>query len=83
MVSQYCGQPLASVLEKRQFTTEKIKQIAYQVVEGLKILHEKKMVHRTLSNENILLQENGDIKLFNYGLYYMSDLGTLVSFPVL
>lgn len=83
VVSQYCGQPLASVLEKRQFTTEEIKQIAYQVVEGLKILHEKKIVHRTLSNENILLQDNGDIKLFNYGLYYMSDLGTLVSFPVL
>lgn len=83
VVSQYCGTPLINLIEKRKFEPLEIKQIAYQTLEGLKILHEKKIVHRTLSNENILLQANGDIKLFNYGLFHMSDMGSLVSFPVM
>ncbi|XP_066253583.1 TBC domain-containing protein kinase-like protein isoform X1 [Euwallacea similis] len=83
VVSQYCGTPLRDLIEKRQFEPREIMQIAYQTLEGLKLLHEKKIIHRTLSNENILLQSNGDVKLFNYGLFHMTNLGSLVSFPVL
>ncbi|CAG9765341.1 unnamed protein product [Ceutorhynchus assimilis] len=83
VVSQYCGTPLINFIEKRPFSVDEIKRIAYQTLEGLKVLHQRKMIHRTLSNENILLQANGDVKLFNYGLFHMSDMGSLVSFPVL
>lgn len=83
VVSQYCGTPLINLLEKRQFTAFEIKKICYQTLKGLSLLHKKKIVHRTLSNENILLQDDGAVKLFNYGLFHMSEYGTLVSFPVL
>ncbi|ENN79317.1 hypothetical protein YQE_04226, partial [Dendroctonus ponderosae] len=82
VVSQYCGTPLAELIEKRRFEPEEIVQIAYQILEGLKVLHGRKIVHRTLSNDNILLQSSGDVKLFNYGLFHMSKFGSLVSFPV-
>ncbi|KAF7277775.1 hypothetical protein GWI33_009196 [Rhynchophorus ferrugineus] len=83
VVSQYCGTPLAKIIDKHVLTHLQIKKIAYQALKGLSVLHKLDIVHRNLSNENILRQENGDIKLFNYGLYHMTNRGALVSFPVL
>lgn len=81
MVCQYCGIPLLNYLEKETFTLTDIKRIAYQILQGLNILHKRNIVHRNLSSENVLLQGNV-IKMFNYGLYYLTDNGKLVSFPV-
>lgn len=83
-MSQYSGKPLGSFLEKKQFEPEVVTKIAYQILVGLNELHKKNIVHRNLSSENILLQQNEtDIKLFNYGLYYATDSGKLVPFPIL
>ncbi|KAJ8976127.1 hypothetical protein NQ317_019392 [Molorchus minor] len=81
VVSQYCGQSLSNYLEKNTFTIEDIKRIAYQILTGLNELHKKNIIHRNLSSDNVLLLEN-NVKLFNYGLYYMTDNGKLVSFPI-
>ncbi|CAH1185880.1 unnamed protein product [Phyllotreta striolata] len=81
VVCQYCGVPLSNYLEKKKFTLDGIKRIAYQILHGLKLLHERNIVHRNLSCENILLQGE-NIKMFNYGLYYLTDNAKLVSFPV-
>lgn len=83
IVSQYCGKPLSQLISKEQFNSERISKIAFQMLTALSVLHKKKIVHRNLSPENILLQENGDIKLFNYGLFHMTDKGQLVSYPIL
>ncbi|KAJ8931513.1 hypothetical protein NQ314_015586 [Rhamnusium bicolor] len=82
VVSQYCGNPLSNYIEKNTFSFEDTKRIAYQILSGLNELHKRKVIHRNLSSDNVLLQEN-NIKLFNYGLYYMTDNGRLVSFPIL
>ncbi|KAF5298584.1 hypothetical protein FQR65_LT09678 [Abscondita terminalis] len=82
IVSQYCGDQLINYLNKGLFTSEDIKRIAYQILLGLNEIHSRKIIHRCLSTENILLQESNDIKLFNYGLFHMSDNGKLVSFPI-
>lgn len=84
VVSQYCGKPLGSFLEKKEFDYETIRNIAYQVVVGLDQLHTRNIVHGNLMSENVLVQQNEtDIKLFNYGLFYATDNGKLVSFPIL
>lgn len=83
-VSQYCGKPLQSFLGKNDFKYEVILNIAYQILIGLDELHQKNILHGNLSSENILLQQNEtDIKLFNYGLFYATENGKLVSFPIL
>ncbi|KAK5650705.1 hypothetical protein RI129_001734 [Pyrocoelia pectoralis] len=82
IVSQYCGEPLSSYLGKERFSYDDIKKIAYKIFLALHYMHMKKIVHRSLSTENILVQENNNIKLFNYGLFYMTDNGKLVSFPI-
>ncbi|KAK4883180.1 hypothetical protein RN001_006499 [Aquatica leii] len=83
IVSQYCGEQLSNFLNKGLFTILDIKRIAYQIFSGLNEIHLKKITHRCLSPENILLQENNSIKLFNYGLFHMTDNGKLVSFPII
>lgn len=83
VVSQYCGKPLSDLIGKEQFSFDDIKRIAFQLITAVNVLHEQKIVHRNLSSCNILLQDNNDIKLFNYGLYYMTAGGQLVSFPIM
>lgn len=40
------------------------------------------LVHRHLSPENILINKSGNVQLYNFGLYYMTESGKNVSFPI-
>lgn len=40
------------------------------------------IVHHNLDRSNILLDDEYNVKLFNYGLFHMSNAGQLVSFPI-
>ncbi|XP_043483244.1 TBC domain-containing protein kinase-like protein isoform X1 [Leptopilina heterotoma] len=57
-------------------------KIAYQCLLGLRHMNKYGLVHRYLSPENILINKNGDVQLYNFGLYYMTDGGKSVSFPI-
>lgn len=57
-------------------------RLAHQVVQGLVYLNNFGTVACTLSPENILIDPRGQAKLYNYGLYYMTEAGTSVSFPL-
>ncbi|CAG9823731.1 unnamed protein product [Phaedon cochleariae] len=82
VVSQYCGTPLSNIVENQDQSIDEIKHIVYQILQGLNELHTRNIVHRNLSTENILCQDN-NVKLFNYGLYHLTDNGKLVSFPII
>ncbi|CAB0035912.1 unnamed protein product [Trichogramma brassicae] len=79
VVAEYCGKPLASL---ENLSMDKVIQIAYQCLVGLKYMNKFGLVHSHLSPENILVDKNGTVKLFNFGLYYMTDHGKNVSFPI-
>ncbi|KAK5576627.1 hypothetical protein RB653_007771 [Dictyostelium firmibasis] len=59
-----------------------IGRYAYQILKALSYLHSQDLTHRSLSLDNIKLDDNNQIKLTNYGLYYLSDHGENVSFPI-
>ncbi|XP_068083084.1 TBC domain-containing protein kinase-like protein [Anabrus simplex] len=56
--------------------------VALQTVKALCHLNKHNIVHRNLNPDNMLLNEYGDIQLFNYGLYFMTGGGADVSFPI-
>ncbi|XP_050428311.1 TBC domain-containing protein kinase-like protein [Adelges cooleyi] len=54
----------------------------HEVLLALSYLNSNGLVHRFLTPENILLDEQDNVKLFNYGLYYMTNNGKNISFPI-
>ena len=46
---------------------EKIKKIIFQLLEGIKFAHSKNICHRDLKPDNILLDENGNVKICDFG----------------
>nr|XP_015916807.2 TBC domain-containing protein kinase-like protein isoform X1 [Parasteatoda tepidariorum] len=71
--------------KKKKFSVDSCKDIAllsFEILDGLSYLHSQGMVHRYLSPNNIRFDCEGHVKLSNYGLYYMTENGSTVSFPI-
>ena len=79
VVTEYNGDPLSS---KENFGTDDIIKIAFQCLLGLHRMNTLDLVHRHLSPDNILVNKSGNVQLYNFGLYYMTDSGRNVCFPI-
>ncbi|XP_026491312.2 TBC domain-containing protein kinase-like protein [Vanessa tameamea] len=80
VVAEVIGKSLAEYSSK--FSYEEIINISLQVTNAMMFLHKQEITHRTLSDDNILLDSSGRVKLFNYGMYYMTNEGNEVPFPL-
>ncbi|CAL4121554.1 unnamed protein product [Meganyctiphanes norvegica] len=56
--------------------------VSHQVLQGLVYLNKFGTVNRNLSPENILISPRNEVKLCNFGLYYMTEGGSAVSFLI-
>ena len=70
MVMPYIpGENLYQLLKtKKRMNEELIKFYSAQVVDVIGYLHKQNIIHRNIKLENILLDENGYIKLLGLGL---------------
>uniref|UniRef100_A0A336N1J6 CSON008633 protein n=1 Tax=Culicoides sonorensis TaxID=179676 RepID=A0A336N1J6_CULSO len=80
VVSEYNGTPLNEF--NQQFDQEDILRIFYQVATALNFMHEHDLTHNSLEPSNILIDTHKNVKLFNFGLFYMTNSGKYVSFPI-
>ncbi len=53
--------------------------IADQVAQGLESAHAQKVVHRDIKPQNILIAEDGTVKVTDFGIAYAATSGTLVN----
>ena len=53
--------------------TDQITMLYYQVLAGLKYLHEHGVIHRDLNPRNILVNSNGSVKIGDFGLCSLSS----------
>jgi serine/threonine-protein kinase len=56
------------VRTKGPFPLARVLDIALQMVEALSYIHEQRLVHRDVKPENMLLTEEGQVKLCDFGL---------------
>ncbi|KAG1140860.1 hypothetical protein G6F37_007493 [Rhizopus arrhizus] len=55
---------------------------AHELLSALQYLRVKGIIHGCLSPNNVLLDSKNHIKLFGYGLYFMTGSGKNVDFPI-
>lgn len=53
--------------------------IADQVAAGLEKAHARKLVHRDIKPQNVLITPEGDVKVADFGIAYAATTGTLVN----
>jgi len=66
---------LNKVIAKKHLTKEQVRLIGYQVASGLKALHEKGLMHRDIKLENILVDEDWNVKIIDFGFLKSLDNG--------
>ncbi|KAF7320064.1 Protein kinase domain-containing protein [Mycena kentingensis (nom. inval.)] len=68
------GGTISSILKKHgPFSESVTKYFARQITTGLEFLHSKKVLHRDLKGENILVQQDGVCKISDFGISKHED----------
>src|SRR5205085_3488128 len=70
MVFPYMDHDLAGLIENKnvKFTTPQIKCYMKQLLEGTFYLHQQNIMHRDLKAANLLIDNNGILKIADFGL---------------
>lgn len=68
------GRSLADVIGTGQMETAQAIQVAAQICEGLQAAHKKGLVHRDIKPSNIMIDDNWQIKILDFGI--TKDLGS-------
>jgi len=69
------GDLLEFVMSKNRLTEEKAREIFLQIIDALDYTHNKNIIHRDIKLENILLSENNEVILGDWGFagYWSND----------
>ncbi|CAG8617058.1 3661_t:CDS:10 [Paraglomus brasilianum] len=61
---------------------ETLRQWAFQILKALSYLNDRNIIHHNLAPQNIVLASGSYVKLADYGMYYMTNNGADVDFPI-
>ena len=70
LVFEYIDSDMKKLLEKQQkaFDLKTAKSYLYQLLRGINFIHKKKILHRDLKPQNLLISNEGVLKIADFGL---------------
>lgn len=72
-VTELQGTDLHRLLQTRPLEKQFVQYFLYQILRGLKYVHSAGVIHRDLKPSNILINENCDLKICDFGLARIQD----------
>ena len=74
------GQTLKQVIEEKgPFDSKTVLELGIQMVSALKHAHQKKIIHRDIKPQNILMTNDGVLKVTDFGIAKAVDSSTIVA----
>jgi len=69
-VFEYLDQDLKKYMDAHggEVEQELVKSFLYQLLKGISVVHEHRILHRDLKPQNLLISKKGDLKLADFGL---------------
>lgn len=71
IVMELCDMDLKTFIQSGPMSTDVLRHLAGQILDGLRFLHGSGIVHRDLKPSNILLKRSGELKIADFGLARM------------
>ncbi|CAG7856537.1 hypothetical protein MCAMS1_01060 [biofilm metagenome] len=69
------GQTLSQwMIDNKKPILEAVRDIVEQIAKGLRVFHRLEMLHQDLRPENIIIDNNGTVKLIDFGSVYVAGL---------
>jgi serine/threonine protein kinase len=62
------GKSIKELLKEKTLSVREVLDIAIQIGEGLNVAHKKDIVHRDIKSDNIMLTDEGVVKIMDFGL---------------
>jgi serine/threonine protein kinase/Tfp pilus assembly protein PilF len=62
------GKSIKELIKERTVSIQEILDISIQIAEGLNVAHKKGIVHRDIKSDNLMLTEEGLVKIMDFGL---------------
>ncbi|CAD2219527.1 fused [Angomonas deanei] len=79
VVMEYAQGELYEILEDdKRLSEEVVRKIAKQLVQALNYLHSNRIIHRDMKPQNILIGQNGAVKLADFGFARSMSYNTMV-----
>lgn len=73
LVTQLMSSDLNRIIKAQKLNDDHIKLLVYQLLRGLKYIHSSGVIHRDLKPSNIVVNENCDLRIVDFGLARQSE----------
>jgi serine/threonine protein kinase len=71
------GQPLSELARNARLTTEAVTRYGVQIADALAHAHDRQIVHRDLKGANVVITNDGRVKVLDFGLARRLDKATI------